>query len=527
MKVNYSLYLVTDNTDAILRGRDLVQIVKEAVEGGVTIVQLRDKTSETAELIRIAKALHKVTKAHDIPLLINDRVDVALAAGVDGVHIGQDDIDLASARKILGKDAIIGVTANSVEEAKIAAEGGADYLGLGTVYATPTKQNSKSIIGPSGVRHILSELHAANLGHVQTVCIGGINASNAQRVLYQAASPVKSLDGIAVVSAIIGAEDPKKASADLLSSIHSSPPFAHAQEEPPIYFDHPMRFEYGDLQFLLSDYLKELNETAPLCHNMTNQVVQNFAANVALCVGASPIMSGNGLEAADLAKLGGSLVINMGTVTPEGLSNYLQALRAYNAVGGPVVFDPVGAGATEQRRNAVKTLMNGGYIDLIKGNEGEIKTVAGVAGAQQRGVDSGPSAMTLEDKAELVQQLAKRERNVVLMTGTVDVLSDGERTFAIHNGHEFLGKITGSGCTLGTTIASFLAVSRGQKFSAALTAILTYEIAAERAAERPDVKGPGTFVPAFLDELWLCAQEMISRNWKWVERAKVRDLTRT
>ncbi|KAG9621888.1 Hydroxyethylthiazole kinase, partial [Aureobasidium melanogenum] len=177
MHVDYSVYLVTDNTPAILGDQDLVDVVRAAVDGGVTIVQLRDKTSDTAEQIRIAKALHAVTKPANVPLLINDRVDVALAAGIEGVHIGQDDIDLASARRLLGKDAIIGVTANSLEEAEIAAKGGADYLGVGTVFATPTKENTKSIIGTSGVQHILSSL-AQSAPEIKTVCIGGINARN-------------------------------------------------------------------------------------------------------------------------------------------------------------------------------------------------------------------------------------------------------------------------------------------------------------------------------------------------------------
>lgn len=104
----------------------------------MTIVQLRDKTSETRALIQIAKDLHAITSASNVPLLINDRIDVALAVGAEGVHIGQDDLDLTTARRLLGKDAIIGVTANSLEEAEIAARDGADYLGLGTVFATPT-----------------------------------------------------------------------------------------------------------------------------------------------------------------------------------------------------------------------------------------------------------------------------------------------------------------------------------------------------------------------------------------------------
>ena len=120
-------------------------------------------------------------------------------------------------------------------------------------------------------------------------------------------------------------------------------------------------------------------------------------------------MANYGREAEDLANLGGSLVVNMGTVTPEGLENYLLALQAYNAQGGSILLDPVGAGATEIRRNAVKTLMAGGYFDVIKGNEGEIKTVSGASGPQQRGVDSGDSTLSSQGKAALVKKLAARE----------------------------------------------------------------------------------------------------------------------
>jgi thiamine-phosphate diphosphorylase/hydroxyethylthiazole kinase len=216
----------------------------------------------------------------------------------------------------------------------------------------------------------------------------------------------------------------------------------------------------------------------------------------------------------------------MGTVTPDGLSNYLMAISAYNAAGGPVVFDPVGAGATQQRRDAVKKLMAGGYFDLIKGNEGEIKTVAGVSGdEQQRGVDSGTSTLTLEQRTDLVRSLAKRERNVVLMTGKTDILSDGRRTVLIENGHKYLANITGSGCTLGTTIASFLAVHKKDKLLAALAGILMFEIAAEVAASRgQNVRGPGTFVPAFLDELYAIKEDTAEGRYGWLDAAKVRSV---
>jgi thiamine-phosphate diphosphorylase/hydroxyethylthiazole kinase len=154
-------------------------------------------------------------------------------------------------------------------------------------------------------------------------------------------------------------------------------------------------------------------------------------------------MSPYGEEAVDLAKFDGALVINMGTLTRESIPNYLQAIKSYNERGNPVVYDPVGAAATQIRRGAVKELMSGGYFDLIKGNEGEIRQVSGSSNAVQRGVDSGPSALDGQEKARLARDLARRERNVVLLTGAVDYLSDGERVIAVENGHEFLGQVTG------------------------------------------------------------------------------------
>jgi thiamine-phosphate diphosphorylase/hydroxyethylthiazole kinase len=317
------------------------------------------------------------------------------------------------------------------------------------------------------------------------------------------------------VSAIIAAKDPKVAASNLLALILTPPPFVASS------LDSSSREK--DVKSLLAQVpvvIRIVGQQTPLSHNMTNLVVQNFAASVALAVGGSPIMANYGEEAQDLCKLGGSLVINMGTVTPDGLMNYAQALKAYNLHGGPVVFDPVGAGATTVRRNAVKTLMAAGYFDVIKGNEGEIKTVSG-ATVKQRGVDSGASTSSDIEKATIVRDLAARERNIIVMTGATDFISDGERTFAVSNGHELLGKITGSGCVLGTTISLMLAVSRGDKLLATLAALLHYEIAAEIAAERGDVKGPGTFVPALVDELYNIQKAISEGDEKWLGRAKV------
>ncbi|TFB06094.1 putative thiamine biosynthetic bifunctional enzyme [Trichoderma ghanense] len=495
-KVDYSVYLVTDSTPAILGTRDLTSVVEAAVRGGVSIVQYRDKHSDRDTAVATARKLLQVTRRFGVPLLVNDRVDVAVEVGCEGVHIGQDDMAYEEARKLLGPNKIIGVTASSIEEALAASKAGADYLGLGTVYATPTKKDTKSIIGPSGIRSILQALASSGYASLPTVCIGGINAHNATSVLLESsAAPAKSLDGIAVVSALVAAEDPAAAARDLLAKVVTG---------------------------RVPDVLRAVAEGTPLSHNMTNLVVQNFAANVALAVGASPIMANYAEEAADLAKLGGALVINMGTVTPEGLKNHIQAIQAYNAAGGPVVLDPVGAGATSIRRSAVKTLLSTGKFSIIKGNEREIHTVSDTSSSVvQRGVDSS-STLSVPQRAALARSVSRTTGAVVVVTGRTDVVSDGVRTLRIDNGHEYLGRVTGTGCTLGTTLSAMVAAFKGKSaLVAAVAGLVMYEVAAERAGVRSDVRGPGTFVPAFLDELSAVREETVRGDVKWLAGAKV------
>ncbi|KAJ0135249.1 putative thiamine biosynthetic bifunctional enzyme, partial [Colletotrichum tanaceti] len=387
----------------------------------------------------------------------------------------------------------------------------------------------------AGLRAILSGLASAgHLPRVKTVCIGGIKPSNIQRVLYQSApeSPTAPpLDGVALVSAIVAAPDPELESRRLLELVKTSPSYrqivssSSSSSSSASATAAAAGTSLRDVTEILARVpavIKAVASTSPLSHNMTNLVVQNFAANVALAIGASPIMANYGEEAPDLARLGGSLVVNMGTVTPDGIANYLQALAAYNAAGRPVVFDPVGAGATSVRKAAVKTILAGGYLDLIKGNEGEVSTVYGQAALeQQKGVDSS-STLSHAQKAMLVRNLARRERNVVLLTGVTDYLSDGDRTFAVDNGHELLGQITGTGCVLGTTVSAMLAAWEDDRLLAVLAGLLHFEIAAERAAVRGDVQGPGTFVPAFIDELARIRRLTVEGDLQWLSGAKVK-----
>ncbi|ODA80027.1 hypothetical protein RJ55_02985 [Drechmeria coniospora] len=493
--VDYGVYLVTDSTPAVLGDCSLTQVVEAALRGGVGIVQYRDKNCSHEDAVTTARELHVLTKRFDVPLLVNDRVEVAVEVGCEGVHIGQDDMSFDAARRILGSEKIIGVTVSCEEEAIRACEAGADYLGIGTVFATQTKKDTKSIIGPSGVSTILEALKESGHGAVPTVCIGGINNSNAASVLAHDGSSRKSLDGLAVVSALIAAPDPAAAARQLLGTV---------------------------LTAKMPQVVRTVAGTTPLTHNMTNLVVQNFAANVALAVGASPIMANYAEEAPDLAKLGAALVINMGTITPDGLRNFIQALKAYNDAGRPVVFDPVGAGATAVRREAVQTLLAAGHYAVIKGNSSELLTVHGGPSVteRQRGVDS-TAVLSISERARLARDIARQHSCVVLLTGPTDLISDGRRTLRVDNGHELLGMVTGTGCSLGTTVSAMVGAFGEDALVACLAATVLFGIAAEMAAVRPEVRGPGTFVPAFIDELYGIRKATTAGDLQWLSMAKV------
>lgn len=180
------------------------------------------------------------------------------------------------------------------------------------------------------------------------------------------------------------------------------------------------------------------------------------------------------------------------------------------------------AGATSVRRQAVKDLLAAGKFTVIKGNEGEIRTVYGAAATeQQRGVDS-TSSLSIAQRASLVRDLSRRENGtVVLLTGVTDLLSDGKHTFRVDNGHELLGMVTGTGCTLGTTISAMVSAYPASPLVAAVAGTVMFGVAAERAAERADVQGPGTFVPVFIDELYAIRKATAGGDLRWLVAAKV------
>lgn len=184
------------------------------------------------------------------------------------------------------------------------------------------------------------------------------------------------------------------------------------------------------------------------------------------------------------------------------------------------------AGATAVRRSATRTILGGGYADVIKGNQSEILScIPGGPAIQQRGVDGGdPSgASSPRELALATRELARLRRCVVVTTGKTDLVTAGGSVYAVDNGHAYLGMVTGTGCCLGTTISAMVAAHPNDKLAATLAGVLLYNIAAEIAAERADVRGPGTFVPAFLDELYNARIAAVKGSGEdaWLKRASV------
>ncbi|MDR1222525.1 MAG: thiamine phosphate synthase [Tannerella sp.] len=196
-----SLYLVTDRSLSL--GRPLECVVEEAVQGGVSIVQLREKNCSSREFYELAVRLKKCLKPYHIPLIINDRLDIALACDAEGLHIGQRDIPYNIARKLFGKDKIIGLSVESVQDAQDANETDVDYIGISPVFGTPTKTDTACPLGLDGVRAI------SKISRHPNVAIGGINHTNATEIIKSGAN------GISVVSAIMSAGSPREAAAEL------------------------------------------------------------------------------------------------------------------------------------------------------------------------------------------------------------------------------------------------------------------------------------------------------------------------
>jgi hydroxyethylthiazole kinase len=239
--------------------------------------------------------------------------------------------------------------------------------------------------------------------------------------------------------------------------------------------------------------LRVLRERKPLIHQITNYVVMNETANATLALGALPVMAHAPQEVEEMAAAAGALVLNIGTLSEHWVEAMLLAGRAAN---GPMVLDPVGAGATRYRTETARRLLDELDIAVLRGNQAEIANLAGRQ-AEIRGVESIGATGS---GGELAKDAARSLGTVVAVTGAIDHVSDGDRVIAVSNGHELLGTVSGTGCMSTAVTGAFLAVKADAPLEAAAEALVAFGVAGEDAAR--DAKGPGTFHAALYDSLY-------------------------
>ncbi|WP_281974411.1 hydroxyethylthiazole kinase [Halobacillus litoralis] len=248
--------------------------------------------------------------------------------------------------------------------------------------------------------------------------------------------------------------------------------------------------------------IRQVRESRPLIHNMTNAVVMNFTANGLLAFGGTPIMSHAMEDAPDVARQSSGLLLNIGTLTEDQVQAMISAGQIANDQGIPVVFDPVGAGATPYRSEVCKRILKHVRPTVIKGNSGELAHLVGID-VETKGVDSVGEA----DEETIVRKLEEKYRTSVLCTGAVDVLCIEGEIYKNHTGHPVLTQVTGAGCLLGSLLTAALTVE-ASSMEKGLAVLEHYGKAAERAANQPGVHGPGTFIPHFIDALSFDPEEL-------------------
>ena len=242
-------------------------------------------------------------------------------------------------------------------------------------------------------------------------------------------------------------------------------------------------------------YLHALRQTSPLVHNMTNQVVANFVANGLLSLGVSPIMAYAEEEVGTITSICNATALNIGTITSEVFYAMLLAGKAANELAHPLVFDPVGVGASDYRKDCAERLLETACMTLIRGNAGEIATLCGIQW-QSKGVDSGAGNYDLQN---LAKEAALKFNCMIAISGETDWVSDGKRTVGVKNGKALMTQVTGMGCLLTAVSAAFLAVD--QSLDSVIAAHSLYGIAGDHAYQKS--QAPGTFQMHFIDQLYL------------------------
>ena len=537
MTLDLSVYLVTGR-ELLPPGKDYFVSLEESIrDGHVPIVQIREKSATFQEFLDIARASLTICDKYHVRMIINDNIDVAehLPERV-GLHIGQEDEKIEYARRRLGPNRIIGLSVHTVEEAQAALNSDVNYVGIGPCWPTKSKDGVKDddALMLCGARDIVASLRRESAStppskhtSLPSVLIGGLNARTARRSLLGSSTEHAMADGIAVISAIVSRQDPDVAAKELHDIVtsarreHTSNSSCRVQsnelvkQSQELLTAHHARYDCNTRKHDTS----RVTLPRPLVQSITSHVSSNFSANITLAFSASPIMSHEAQEAEALSYAQGSLLLNLGSISSEARRGMSVAGPAANERGKPVVLDPVGVGATSYRLATVHSILNETQVTLIKGNAAEIAALCGSNDAKAQGVDS---VGELRSAPALVRRLARQEGAFVLLTGEVDYLTDGECVIESRCGSEMLGCVTATGCSLGCMVAAGLAAAQvkygiqlgcqtqqrrvpprthSALLVGALAALLTFTIASERAAERPTVHGPGSFIPALVDEV--------------------------
>ena len=451
------LYAVTDTS--WLRGQTLAQQVEAALRGGATMVQLREKELEGEALEQEAREILAVCRKYGVPLLINDDVMLAKKIGAEGVHVGQSDMAAAEARSILGPDAIIGVTARTIEQAQAAEKAGADYLGSGAVFGTSTKKDAKPL-DPAYFQQICESVS------IPVVAIGGITANNIRQL------EGRKMSGFAIVSGIFAAQDIEAQTKKLWKA---------AQE---------LCLPGGP------ERLRALVEKRrPVVQCITNIVTVNDCANALLAIGGSPTMAHHPEEMADFAAVSDALVCNMGAT--ESLDAMMAAGMA-SKNGRPVVIDPVGCASSAFRRGKCLELIKAVQPSCIRGNAAEIKALA-TDHNTGRGVDDLEAETP--DAARSAMDLARKTGAIVVASGETDYIADGIRLYEVKGGTAWMSRVTGTGCMLSSLLGAFLAVENSALSAAACCAMMN--TCAEKALAETAGRqgGTGTFHICLMDAL--------------------------
>jgi hydroxyethylthiazole kinase len=246
-------------------------------------------------------------------------------------------------------------------------------------------------------------------------------------------------------------------------------------------------------------FVNRVRDKKPLVHHITNYVTVNDCANITLAIGGSPIMADAPEEAADIARISSALVLNMGTLNERTVRSMLAAGKAANESGVPVIFDPVGAGASTFRNETAARLLRDVRICVLRGNISEIRFLAGIQ-SETKGVDASESDLqNTADAAAVAKSLASRLDCTVAITGAVDAVSDGKRIVHIENGHPMLSNLTGTGCMCSSLIGAFCGATPDRPLEATVAALLAMGVAGEIAYENAGKQGNGRFRVALHD----------------------------